>query len=80
MKSVTSQFLKSYQTRGNKIKDKTPLIYRHCCKLNEKRIWNSVSLRNDPVPVFTFHADKRFLPFPSRVSLRYGNQTKSDYL
>ena len=80
MKSVTSQFLKSYQTKGNKIKDKTPVIYRHCCKLNEKLIWNSVPLSNDLVPVFAFHLDKRFLPFPSLVCLRYSKQTKSDYL
>ena len=55
-------------------------MYRHCCKLHEKLIWNSVPLSNDLVPVFTFHLDKRFLPFPSRVSLRYSKQTKSDYL
>ena len=55
-------------------------VFPPCRKLHEKRIWNSDPLSNDLVPVFTFHLDKRFLPFPSRVSLRYSKQTKSDYL
>ena len=80
-KSVTSQFLKSYQTKSNKIKDKTLVTYIDTVVNFMKNLSGILfRLSNDLVPVFTFHLDKRFLPFPCRVSLRYSKQTKSDYL